>query len=201
MNSGWQKMLIYRELSLLQTKKEQKNEVFRVRIEDKEVLEGLKDIFSHIIGYKKIYIKIFEDMSEFAFKHSIFIPEKNSNKTIDLYTHSLNNFYKTLALIDNKQNYKIHKDLYLLTALLHGAGNSLALCQFYQIKTKTDEDYWIRSAEYFQKILNEDSNMDEISFNNIYETLINFKNQKNPTIFVQILQKINDNNTITVEQK
>lgn len=201
MNSGWQKMLIYRELSLLQTKKEQKNEVFRVRIEDKEVLEGLKDIFSHIIGYKKIYIKIFEDMSEFAFKHSIFIPEKNSNKTIDLYTHSLNNFYKTLALIDNKQNYKIHKDLYLLTALLHGAGNSLALCEFYQIKTKTDEDYWIRSAEYFQKILNEDSNMDEISFNNIYETLINFKNQKNPTIFVQILQKINDNNTITVEQK
>ena len=178
---GWKKMLSNRVLSEIENnrqKRKQKIERFDTHISNNEIFNDLDYVFSHIEGYKKLYIKLFEDMSEFNFIKTSSVTDGNDNLKSDfgevkLYNHTLNSFKQMVLLINDNHDYQIQKDLYLLIALLHDFGKSHELCEYYKINL--NDKHHIRSAIYFKKIIenNEEDyfGIDEASFKIILNTL------------------------------
>ncbi|MFA6195381.1 MAG: hypothetical protein WC656_01900 [Sulfurimonas sp.] len=174
-------------LSVIENKRQIKNQMtenYEVCISDVSIFGDLKHIFSHIGGYKKLYIKLFEDMARFNFRtcasvtdNSHYLPSEYGH--ITLYQHTINTFDQMILIVKTHQDYQIQKDLYLLIALLHDFGKSHELCEHYKIEL--EKGHWIRSAAYFKKIVNDELdehlNIDAASFNIIYDTLFSHHSQ------------------------
>jgi hypothetical protein len=177
---AWQKMVVIRVLSEIESKRQSKNqktEKYKVHITNMSIYNDLKYVLGIIDGYRKIYIKLFEDMSNFDFMGSSSVTDGYDTSTsthgdVKLYEHTLGTFDQMVAIVNSSNDYKIQKDLYLLIALLHDFGKSHKLCEHYKIVIGED-NHCIRSAKYFKKITNESEEleMDHVSFKIIYDTL------------------------------
>jgi len=183
MHMSWKRMLVNMKLSEIGNTKIKAlgngDQNFNVSISNNAIFLDLKDVFSKIDGYKNIYLKIFEDMSEFNFIDTSSVTDNGDDLpsiygSIFLYEHTMNSFKCMFEYLQQEQRIQI--DLYLLIALLHDFGKSHSLCEHYGIKLS--DSHCIRSAKYFKIIIennNDDSSfeIDETSFNIIYKTIYN----------------------------
>jgi hypothetical protein len=180
MHPAWQKMMVNRILSEIETKRQKKNqkiEKYKVCISNMAIYYDLKYVLGIIDGYRKIYIKLFEDMSEFNFMNCSSVTDGYDNSTathkeVMLYAHTLSTFDQMVMIVNASNEHKIQKDLYLLIALLHDFGKSHELCKSYKIVIGED-NHCVRSAKYFEKIINKNKELeiDHISFKIIYDAL------------------------------
>ncbi|MBW6487571.1 HD domain-containing protein [Sulfurimonas sp.] len=153
-------MMINKVLSNISHKKvisNQKKITLDVKIKNKQIFYDLAKIMEKTNGYRKILIKIFEDMDKFEFDKASSVTNGDTLfaeydfTEIKLYEHTLNVFAEMLKIVDKETQ---GREVLILLALLHDFGKSNALCKHYKI-TK-EEKHWIRSSQYFNTIIEED---------------------------------------------
>jgi len=199
LHSAWSRMLVFKELSKIHKQKNKTitNKIsYPVNMENKKVFEEFKKLIPNITGYIRLYIKLFNDISEFDFPSCSSVTDKHFSQNalyadIELFEHTLNVFYEMLNIVDS-DDYASNKDILLLIALLHDFGKSHELCNLYNIDL--ENSHCIRSAKYFEQIVRADKLeylLDDTSFSIIYNTLYNHHNiiesDTTPTIFLNAL--------------
>ena len=200
MHSGWSRMLISTVMSEIENKRrpipvlKEENEV---NIANRGIFEDLNFMIDYAEGYKKLYIKIFEDFSKYKLNETSSVRDRGDDLPslygkIKLYAHIKNSLMEMIKIIDeNERAYAFQKDIFLLIILLHDIGKSHALCADYAIDLKME--HCERSAAYFKKIVaEEDDNfqLDETSFNIIYTTVyMHHKFVNEETKYLKILKQ------------
>lgn len=191
MNLGWKKMIANKVLSNISHQKlvsHQKKIKFDVKLSNAFIFSDLGMVFKHIGGYRRLFIKLFEDMDKFKFTQASSVTTADILPSmygeINLYDHTLNTFKQMLKAIDDNS---ANKEILLLLALLHDFGKSELLCENYKI-TK-EEKHWVRSSLYFKQIIENDSfffDLDETGIHIIryilsihHDSLLNSTEQQN----------------------
>ena len=172
-------------------------EHYEASILNPTLFNDLSTVFENSNGYKKLYIKIFEDIDKFELTKISSVTDNQSSlafyKDIELYDHLFRTYEKMYELVIHNRTYDIQRDLHLLIALLHDIGKAHNLCEFYSIDLKHPHD--VRSAKYFEVLVLQDLennfNLDSTSYNIILNTLRNhhqpIKGEK--TIWHKLLEK------------
>ena len=212
LHTGWQKMNLMKILSIAENKRQQHradNEHFDVCISNETIFNDLNYVFTHIHGYKKLYLKFFEDMSIFEFDKTSSVTDNKGEypakfDQIKLYEHTFNTFREMVLLIKDNNHYEIQKDIFLFIALLHDFGKSYLLCEKYNIDLA--DSHWVRGAKYFKKIMDSElgieSDMDKTSQQIIYSTIYihhDLIEKKKENIFLEAL-KLADSRARTKEE-
>lgn len=180
LHNMWGKVLVISELSKLSALKQPKiikKESYDVSISNPKIFKELQELFKYIGGYKSLYIKLFEDMSEFKFDSSSSVTDDDGYESTygetNLHDHTINCLKEMILIIQNNESYENDKDIYYLLALLHDFGKSKTLCARHGINIKKNK-HFKRSAEYFSKIVKENITqfqLDETSYSIILNTL------------------------------
>ncbi len=181
---SWQRMFVIKELANIAAKMHKEKvhaEKVYISISSKDIFEDFQDVVSSTDSYRRLFAKLFEEMERFNFKESASVTDsKFENKkaqfeNIKLYEHTINTFNSMLKILggtETSQQY-LNKDIFLIIALLHDFGKSHALCEAYDIDI-TEHDHWVRSADYFIKLINEDDDLyllEETTIKIIHKTL------------------------------
>lgn len=160
MHKGWGRMMTNKVLSNISNKKmisSQEKIIFDVEIKNKNIFYDLGKAIEHSNGYRKILIKIFEDMDKFNFDKASSVTNGDALfaeydfSEIKLYDHTLNVFTEILKIANKEAQ---GREVLILLALLHDFGKSNELCTHYGI-TK-EERHWMRSSHYFDAIIRQD---------------------------------------------
>lgn len=202
LNAVWEKMLFWRVVANFENERisnnipKLANQYYEINIPDKKMFNDLQLIFMQSKAYKKLYLKIFSDFSEFNFVDCSSVTDNYGSKSIygdiKLYDHLIRTYNKMLDILRINKALDVQQDVFLLIALLHDIGKSHELCKHYLINT--DERHDIRSAYYFKSIIENDVDndykIDESTYRIIYNTLIMHHDKTNRNIESNIYHKL-----------
>jgi len=173
--------------------------------DDKEILNHLIYFYKLSPTFKEEILTIFTDFKTFDFKHTPSVEKeketayvkiesrienqiyshKRELEKISLYNHTI----RVAKLAIEKYLGSIDFENLLLLSLLHDIGKSEALCNAYQIDTKTILNHEEKSALYLKKIFNKKDKQTKNSLVFILENHHRARRDKQDSPILKELQK------------